>query len=371
MMISTASQRYARLFLACLMASAFAASGATFAQSAPAPAASAPGQVQNLEAVTVSGVQPGPGLWKVSKGDHVMWVLASYGPLPKDMTWNTKQIEARIAESQEVLYGGGVNIGANIGIIRGLTLIPAALKAGKIPDGRTLKDVLSAETYDKWLALRLKYIGKDDDVEKLRPAIALEALKSKARSKSGLLGGPNVFAEVGKIRKKHKVPGTMLPAVSRTIRVEDPRGMLKSAQKLQLPDVECFTAGLDKVEPEVERATQLANAWARGDVQTLRSLHRNQSVKDLAEQGCTNALATALKESGSKDAAHAKKMLDDAMWHVEQASVQAQINWVAAAQKSLEKNTSTFAVLSVGDVFRPDGHLEKLRALGYTVEEPR
>lgn len=324
-----------------------------------------------LETFVVSGEQPGPGLWKVSKGDHVMWVLASYGSLPKGMTWRTKEIEARIAESQEVLYAGNINVGANIGIVRGLTLIPAALKASKIPDGKTLKDVLTPETYDKWLALRLKYIGKDDDVEKLRPAIALERLRGAALRKSDLSGGPNVFAEVGNIRKKHKVERTLLPAVSRTVKVEDPRSILKNAQKLQLPDVECFTEGLDKIEPELERARQLANAWASGDVQTMRNLHRNQKIRDLVEERCTYALTSALNEGDSKDAAHARKMFDDAMWHVEQASVQSQINWVAAAQKSLDKNESTVAVLPVADVFRPDGHLEKLRALGYTVEEPR
>jgi hypothetical protein len=153
--------------------------------------------------------------------------------------------------------------------------------------------------------------------------------------------------------------------------VENPRGILKNAQKLQLPDVECFTEGLDKVESEVERARQLANAWARGDIQTLRSLHRNLKIKDAVQERCTYALTVALSEGESANSAHAKKMFDDAMWHIEQASVQSQIDWVAAAQKSLEKNRSTFTILSVGDVFRSDGHLEKLRALGYTVEEPR
>src|SRR5262245_43034686 len=72
--------------------------------------AAEPPPVQELETFVVSGEQPGPGLWKVSKGDHVMWVLGAYAPLPKDMIWRTKTIEARIAESQEVLYGGGINI---------------------------------------------------------------------------------------------------------------------------------------------------------------------------------------------------------------------------------------------------------------------
>lgn len=324
-----------------------------------------------LETFVVSGEQPGPGLWKVSKGGHVMWVLASYGPLPKGMTWRTKEIEARIAESQEILYAGNINIGANVGILRGLTLIPAALKASKIPDGRTLKDVLSADTYSKWLALRLKYIGKDDDVEKLRPSLALEQLHAAAVKKNGLVGGPNVFAVVGDIRKKHKIALNALPTVSRTLNVENPRGILKNAQKLQLPDVPCFTESLDKVEPEIERARQLANAWARGDIATLRSMLGTRKIRDAVQERCTYALTTALSEGGSTDSAHSKKMFDDAMWHAEQASVQSQIDWVAAAQKSLEKNTSTFAVLPVGDVFRSDGHLEKLRALGYTVQEPR
>jgi hypothetical protein len=93
-------------------------------------------QLEQLETVLVTGEQPGPGLWKVSKDDHVLWVLASYGPLPKNMTWRAKQVEARIAESQEVLLGGNVGIRPNIGILRGITLIPAALKAGKNPTAR-------------------------------------------------------------------------------------------------------------------------------------------------------------------------------------------------------------------------------------------
>jgi len=340
-------------------------SGASLAAQVPPDA-----EVPELETVVVSGEQPGPGLWKVSKGDHVMWILAAYGPLPKSMSWHADKIEARIAESQELLYAGGVNIGPNISLLRGLTLIPAAMKATKIPDGKTLKDVLSAETYGKWLAMRQKYGSKDDDIERFRPAIALEMLRGAVMKKSDLQGGPNVYAVVGKLREKHKVPRNSLPAISRTVRVENPRGMLKAAQKLELPDVECFTRGLDQIEPEVERVRALANAWARGDIQTLRSLNRNLTLKDALNESCAGALMTALGDGESTDSVHLKKTMADMQWHAELAAVQAQINWVAAAQVALEKNHSTFAVLSVADVFRADGHLAKLRELGYTVEEP-
>jgi hypothetical protein len=80
---------------------------------------------------------------------------------------------------------------------------------------------------------------------------------------------------------------------------------------------------------------------------------------------------TAVNEGEGKDAANMKQLLADLEWHAEQASVQAQRNWIAAAEQSLAKNRSTFAVLGVAEVFSPDGHLAKLRELGYTVEEPR
>jgi hypothetical protein len=329
-----------------------------------------PAELDELEDVVVTGEQPGPGLWKVSKGDHVMWVLASHSPLPKDMTWRSKTIEARIIESQEVLYAGGVNLAPDISLLRGLTLIPAAVKAGKIPDKKTLKDVLPADTYGKWLALRRKYMGKDDDVERHRPSIALGELQGAALNRSGLDGGPNVFEFVGAIRKKHRIHATRLPEIKRTIKVEDPRGMLKSAQKLQLPDVDCFTRGLDQVEPEIERARTIANAWARGDVARLRSMHRNLRLKDAIRENCAYTLIAAVNDGASQDAAHMKKMLADMEWHLEQAITQSQRDWVAAAQKSIEKNRSTFAVLGLAEVFSPDGHLQKLRELGYTVEEP-
>jgi len=81
------------------------------AQTAPAPAPLAEPQAAATTAaptteageplpqtILVSGQRPGPGLWKVSKGDHVMWVFGTYGPLPKGMEWRSKDAERKIAQ---------------------------------------------------------------------------------------------------------------------------------------------------------------------------------------------------------------------------------------------------------------------------------
>jgi hypothetical protein len=286
------------------------------------------------------------------------------------MTWNTREVEARIAESQEVLYAPAVSVAPNIGLLRGLTLIPAAMKASKLPDDQTLKDVLPAETYQKWLALRLKYVGKDDDSERYRPGIAIEMLRGEMVKKLGLAGGPNVMQVVGDLRKKHKVAANLPPAVKRTVRVENPRGMLKSASKIQVPDADCFIRRLDTLEADVQRTREIANAWSRGNIEKLREALKVRTLDEELGESCAFVLMSALQDGGTQDGIHAKRVLDDFKWHAEQATLQARLNWVAAAQQALQKNRSTFSVLPVGEMLRPDGNLTKLRALGYTVEAP-
>src|SRR5262249_39937863 len=83
--------------------SAVAALSLVTATSAPSRAAAAappphsqPQSTQSPDAVdeiVVSGEQPGPGLWKVTKGDHVLWILGTLTPLPKRMTWRSGEIE--------------------------------------------------------------------------------------------------------------------------------------------------------------------------------------------------------------------------------------------------------------------------------------
>jgi len=51
--------------------------------------------VPELETVLVTGVQPGPGMWKVSKGEHVLWVLGTLAPLPKHISWQSHDVQRR------------------------------------------------------------------------------------------------------------------------------------------------------------------------------------------------------------------------------------------------------------------------------------
>src|SRR3982751_3974391 len=76
-----------------------------------------------LPTIVVSGEQPGPGLWKVSTGDHVLWILGTLTPLPKDMHWQSKEVEAAIASAQGVLDPPRVKIDADVGFFGKIALL--------------------------------------------------------------------------------------------------------------------------------------------------------------------------------------------------------------------------------------------------------
>jgi hypothetical protein len=151
------------------------------AQSAPLPTPESMPIVDEAP-VLVSGAQPGPGLWQVTKGDHVLWVLGTQSPLPKNMQWHSAQVEAAMAASQEILYAPKLGVSVETGgFFRSLLLVPKLYGARKNPDGKTLRDVLPATLYARWLPLRERYLGSGRGAERMRPLLAPREHRVHAR----------------------------------------------------------------------------------------------------------------------------------------------------------------------------------------------
>lgn len=56
--------------------------------------------IRDEAAVVVTGVQPGPGMWKVSRGDHVIRVLGTVSPLPSGMEWEARDVRTVLQTAQ-------------------------------------------------------------------------------------------------------------------------------------------------------------------------------------------------------------------------------------------------------------------------------
>lgn len=310
----------------------------------PAPAAEA---TPVLEAVLVSGEQPGPGLWRVSKDEHVLWILGTLTPLPKRMRWQSEEVATLIAGSQQVLAQGHATINAKVGFFGAMMLLPRALRARNNPDGATLAQVLPAELYQRWTTLKRHYLGRDRGVEKRRPILAADKLYQEALDEAGLSDSDPVWPAVKKIAKKRKVKITA-PRVELTI--AEPKETLKAFSHTALDDTGCFALTLERVETDLPAMQARANAWAIGDLERLRELPYPDQ-----EHACT----TAVLENGL-----ARQLgLTDLPARIRAA-------WLEAADAALANNASTFAVLPIGTLLDPEGILAELRARGYAVEEP-
>jgi uncharacterized protein YbaP (TraB family) len=329
----------------------FALATPVWAQSAPAssstaPAAS-PANAPLLQAVTVSGVQPGPGLWKVSKGDHVMWVLGTITPLPKHMEWHSAQVEQVLAQSQELLGQPGASVKVDVGFFGKLALLPSAYSARKNPDGATLQQILPAAMYAQWQVLKQKYIGRDSGIEYMRPIVVALKLYQKALDQAGLTNDNDIGKTVQKMADNH---GIRRVSAKYRLVIEHPRDALQSIKQTNLHDISCFNQTLNLVQNQMGALTERANAWSTGDVQTLQRL----ALGDRHES-CVVAVVNA---------DFAQQMgLHDLPQHINDA-------WLAAAQDALAHNTQTFAILPMAEVLAPDGLLADLKARGYAVQSP-
>lgn len=304
-----------------------------------------PQETTTLETVLVTGEQPGPGLWKVSKDDHVLWILGAQYPLPKKMVWRARAVEDTLAQSQELL--GDASPKLHVGFFRALTLVPSVFGARKNAGGATLKDILPADVYARWLALKARYIGRDSGVEKLRPMIAANELYNKALDRSGLARNGTIWETVEKSAKRQHVR-VVEPEVK--IEVDDPKQALQDFRSTAGPlDVECLDATMRRLETDLDTMRRRANAWAVGDIEELRKLpYPDQRDSCIAALASNPNLRERLKE----------------------AMVQIDYTWVSAAEKALDQNASTLAVMQMTELLRPDGRLAMLAARGYTVEAP-
>ncbi len=324
------------------LAPAFGQSGAA---SAPPPTSS---NVANLNPVVVSGVQPGPGLWKVSKGDHVLWILGTLSPLPRRMTWQSQQVADVIAGSQQVLLAPSIKMKLDVGFFGKLFLLPAAYSARKNEDGKTLQQLLPPAQYVRWLVLKQQYLGNDRGIERWRPIFAAQELYGKALKANGLNNSGGVVSSVEALARQHGIKPT--PVVYQTV-IEQPRAAIKAFTASGLDDTACFSHTLDSIEHDLPTMTARANAWASGDLQTLQQLPDSDR-----RDTCVAALTSA-------GFAH-KLGLDDLPTRLRDA-------WLAAARAALAHNAQTFALLPIDQLLSPDGWLARLKALGYAVESPQ
>ncbi|ATD68878.1 polysaccharide biosynthesis protein GumN [Luteimonas chenhongjianii] len=310
-----------------------------------------PSDVRDMETVVVTGAQPGPGLWRVRREDgHTLYILGTQSPLPADITWRAEEVREVLAEAGAALGPPGVKVGADIGFFRGLTLAPSAFRAMRNPDGAKLESLLPPDLYVRWAALKQRYIGRDRGIERKRPIIAVYQLYRAALERNGLreggIIGP-VIAEALKARAMEVAPTVL------DLKIDDPGAALSAFRRetLRPEDLDCVRATLDIIENNLPRIAARANAWAVGDLETLRSM------PDARAQ-----VSACLSAWTSSETARGLGMAD----------IEAKVSaaWLSTVEAAMTEHPVVFASVPLNSLLSADGQLSALRARGYTVIAP-
>ena len=328
---------------------ALALAGPAFSQTEPPPdtppLAVAADAASDEKVVVVPGQRPGPGLWKISRGDHVLWLFGTYGPLPKNMVWRSHQVEAVLAQSQEVIAPPSAS--PKIGVFKALSLLPHAFGMMNNPDGATLKETLPADVYARWEAMRKEYLG-GKDFERERPLFVAERLYGAGLARAGLTTKNEVSNAVSAMVKASKVKVT---DVHVQFPVEDPAEVMKMFKRSPMDDAACLSKTMDRLESDIAGMKERANAWSKGDLTEIRKLN------------------FADREGACRDAMMRSPAVRKAL-KVDEIDAELKLAWLAAAEKALAANASTFAVVSIKEILNPSGVVAALQAKGYQVESP-
>ena len=333
--------------IACVALFACGSAAAQTAKPAPTALPAPSSSITTLETVSVTGVLPGPGLWKVSRNGNVLWVLGVIPSLPSGMQWRSAEVEQAIAGSREVIESPRVKVKLDTNFFGKLFLLPSALGARKNPDGKTLQEVLPPEMYAQWLTLKQRYLGNDDGIERWRPIFAALKLYREALKRNGLRSSGEVEDTVAGLAKQH---GIAPVSSDYTLEIREPREAIHAFEAAGPDGVACFGRTLDSIEHELPVMRARANAWATGDIETLRKLPDSRF-----RQVCTDAIAGAgfARQLGISD-----------------LPAQVEAHWLNLARGALKTFPQSFAVLPMHELMDSGGALAVLKSQGYTVQSP-
>ena len=288
-----------------------------------------------MDDLVVTGEHPGPGLWHVHRGTAQLWILGSMSPLPKGITWRSKQVEQLLDGTNQVL----VQKPFDVGIARILWLLITERSVLMVTGGKRLKDVLPPALHARFAIQRAKFTSDPNKWERFRPLIAAAFLQQAAFHQAGLSTRLDLGAAMRTLAKKHhvKVEEIKIAGVSDVM----------EALKTLPPTTEnaCVAASLVTIESDLPRLVDRAQAWASGNVERIEKLREPAEV-----DACRAAL--------------------DAGVGAAELIARMRRSWLSTLETHLQNGGVTVAVMNIDMLLEPGGLLDELRAKGYEVDAP-
>jgi hypothetical protein len=210
--------------------------------------------------------------------------------------------------------------------------------------GKSLRSLLKRKDYAEWRKLKKLYIGPNKEIDTALPVTAALVLRSSAFERAGLISGDSVWREIYRLAGAYHVPVTTRHQVDRTVANIGP-----DDRNAERSGIAYLVNTMANLEADLRNARARANAWAIGDVDALRKqAEADRTAADL----------------------YANSWPFFSVEEMRDLSEETDARWLEAAQHALEKNTTTFAVLPIFLILKPNGLMAHLESQGFEVEAP-
>jgi hypothetical protein len=284
-----------------------------------------------VDELTVIGTPPGPPIWRVKRGESEVVILGGLTPLPHMLQWSSPRLDRALVGANRLLVPPQDEV--RFTDLPGLALRMASLRQ---PLGHKLESDLSPALRERFVRTRESLGIGPGRYAHWKPAIAGFLLIADFREKAGLSTGKPTTT----VMRRAKALGVKVQPMADI----SWGAMVKSASAMKGPAHEaCLTAALNDLDAEAARAGPLAQAWAVGDLATVKG----GMTANLLDQ-CLLQLtsATALLDYGTRQS-------------------------VDAINAALAKPGKTVAIIDLKFLLRSGGVLDRLKAQGAEVSVPR
>lgn len=300
---------------------------------APTPQAHAPVQDwTNVEVVVVTPDHPGPAMWHIVKGQSEVWIIPTVSPVPKDLAWDSAEIQSLLKGAKGVILPPR----ASLGLFEGMWFwITGGLDVLKQPEGTKLESTLPGPLKARFVAAYTR-LGQDAGhyEDWLGGVAALQLEGDYYKFADFTPNGPEKT-----IRSLAERAGVTAHATATYAAMD----VIKDVPKMTAAaHLNCLNWALEDIDAFSAHAAAAAQAWARGDVAGMKAHYSETKLDDCLSQ---NGAYLRLRETANRDMTNAILTV-------------------------LDRPGVTLAVMPMGFFLRKGGVLDRLEAAGLTVTGP-
>ncbi len=286
----------------------------------------------NVEVVVVTPDHPGPAMWHIVKGQSEVWIIPTVSPVPKDLTWDSTQIQSLLKGAKGVILPPR----ASMGLFEGMWFwITGGLDVLKQPDGTKLESTMPAPLRARFVAAYKRFGQDTDRYEDWLGGIAALRLEGDYYTAANFSpNGPE--KTIKSLAGRAGVPARATAEYAAMDVIKDVPKMSAAAH------LACLNWALEDIDTFSAHAAAAAQAWAKGDVAGVKAHYSETRLDACLAQ---NAAYTRLRETANRDMTNAILTV-------------------------LNRPGVTLATMPMGFFLRKGGVLERLEAAGVTVTGP-